>query len=367
MSDKQHTSKLAQSMADYRTPAIRRQWYVAGRVEDFGDELNEIVIMNRSLVLYRTSTGEPVLMQNRCPHRSYPLSESIREGDNIRCRYHGATFNSEGEFVNVPSQDICPKGGLRKFPVVEIGPFVWVWMANESPDHSKLPDLPYTRGDWKLSIGRFDVPGNIMFMAENLCDLSHLPYLHENTLGYPPEFAKEHLDIRQVGNGLEYERKISGHYYHKTIFFSQETSDLIDPCDYRMSNIGYFKSTALNYSHVRLMVDPSDVAKYPELQDEYSFIISHYLTPETDTTTHYYWLLARNYDMDNSAVDTQLQQGITAAFMEDIETTHLLQQMMEKDHEPYREVIFGGDKVAVMMRRLVKHLADQETADNVTQ
>ncbi len=367
VAEKNTTTKLAQSMADYRTPSIKRQWYVAGRLEEFGEDLQEIVIMNRSLVRYRTSSGEPVLMQNRCPHRSYPLSESIREGDNIRCRYHGATFDSDGVFVRVPSQDICPKGGLRKYPLVEIGPFVWVWMANESPDYSLLPELPYTQGDWKLIIGRFDVPGNIMFMAENLCDLSHLPYLHEKTLGYPPEFAKEQLEIRQVGNGLEYERKISGQYYHKTVFFSQETSDLIDPCTYSMSNIGYFKSTALNYSYVRLMIDPADVAKYPGLQEEYGFIISHYLTPETDKTTHYYWLLARNYDMDKTSVDQQLESGITAAFMEDIETTQLLQDMMEKDHEPYREVIFGGDKVAVMMRRIVKQLADQEAKDKVTQ
>jgi hypothetical protein len=71
--------------------------------------------------------------------------------------------------------------------------------------------------------------------------------------------------------------------------------------------------------------------------------------------------------MDKTSVDQQLESGITAAFMEDIETTQLLQDMMEKDHEPYREVIFGGDKVAVMMRRIVKQLADQEAKDKVTQ
>lgn len=352
-------------MADYRTPPIKRQWYVAGRREEFGEQLDEVTIMNRSLVRYRTEAGEPVLMQNRCPHRSFPLSKSIREGDNIRCRYHGAVFDAEGKFVSVPTQDMCPKGGLRKYATVEHGPFVWVWMADEAPDKSKLPDLPYTRGDWDLIIGRMDVPGNIMFMAENLCDLTHIPFLHEHTLGYPPEFAREVLDIREVADGLEYERTITGHYYHKTAFFSPETSANIGAHDYKMSSIGYFKSTALNYSYLRLTIDPEAAAADPKVQQDYSFIISHYLTPETDKTTHYYWLLARNYDLKRPEIDEQLEKNITTAFYEDLETTAYLQEMMDKDQHEFRETIFGGDRQSVMMRRIVQRLADAEAADNV--
>jgi len=134
-----HQGKLA----NYRTPPILRQWYVAGFSEDFGDDLDEVVINNQSMVRYRTSVGEPILLSNRCPHRSFPLSESWREGDDIRCRYHGAKFNSDGEFVEVPSQDMCPKGGVKKFPVQEVGPFVWVWLAPTEPNKSLLPELPF--------------------------------------------------------------------------------------------------------------------------------------------------------------------------------------------------------------------------------
>jgi len=352
-------------MADYRTPAIKRQWYVAGLREEFTEELDDIMIMNRSLVRYRTAQGEPILMQNRCPHRSYPLSKSIKEGDNIRCRYHGATFNSEGKFVNVPTQDLCPKGGLRKYAVKEYGPFVWVWMADETPDESKLPNLPFAEGNWQLVHGRLDVPGNIMFMAENLCDLSHIPYLHEQTLGYPPEFAREVLDIREVDDTLEFERKITGHYYHKTAFFTPETSESIGAHDYKMSSVGYFKSTALNYSFLRLTIDPEAAAKDAKVQEDYSFIISHYLTPETDKTTHYYWLLARNYDLNRPDIDEFLERGITTAFYEDIETTAYLQEMVDNDQHDFRETIFGGDKQSVMMRRIVQRLADAEAEAGV--
>ncbi len=353
-------------MADYRTPPIKRQWYVAGLREDFNEELDEIVIMNRSLVRYRTTAGEPVLMQNRCPHRSFPMSESIREGDNIRCRYHGATFDSDGNFVNVPSQDMCPRGGLRKYAVKEYGPFVWVWMADEAPDESKLHHLPFTEGDWDLIIGRMDVPGNIMFMAENLCDLTHIPYLHEHTLGYPPEFAREDLDIREIDDGLEYERTITGHYFHKTALYSPHTSDSIGAHDYHMSSIGYFKSTALNYSYISLTIDPEAAAADPNVQQDYSFIISHYLTPETDKTTHYYWLLARNYDLKRPDIDELLENNLTQAFVEDMETTKLLQDMMDKDQHECRETIFAGDRQSVMMRRIVQRLADREAADGAT-
>lgn len=126
-------------MADYRTPPIKRQWYVAGRREEFGEQLDEVTIMNRSLVRYRTEAGEPVLMQNRCPHRSFPLSKSIREGDNIRCRYHGAVFDAEGKFVSVPTQDMCPKGGLRKYATSNTAPLCGCGWRTKPPMKASCP------------------------------------------------------------------------------------------------------------------------------------------------------------------------------------------------------------------------------------
>lgn len=347
-------------LADYRTPPILRQWYVAGLKEEFGDELQEIVIADRSLVKYRTSKGEPVLLQNRCAHRSFPLSKSWREGDDIRCRYHGAKYNSDGELIEIPSQNMCPKQGVKKYAVREHGPFVWVWLAPGEPDESALPELPFASDDFTVVTGKFDVKGNLMFMAENLCDLSHIPYMHRDTLGYPPEFAKTTLDITKQENSLKFVREVKGNYYHQTAFFSAGTGERIGKHDYTVTSKGYFKSTAWNYAHILLTLDSETASKDDDVQENYNAIISHFLTPETDSTCHYYWALARDYDQDDEEVSKALVDTTVAGFIEDVETTADLQELVDTDKTPFTELMFGGDKLSTMMRKIVKRLADEE-------
>jgi len=347
-------------LADYRTPPLLRQWYVAGMKEDFGEELQELIIADRSLVKYRTSKGEPVILQNRCAHRSFPLSKSWREDDDIRCRYHGAKFNCDGELIEVPSQDMCPKKSIRKYPTREHGPFVWVWMAPCEPDDSALPELPFASGDWTVVTGKFDVNGNLMFMAENLCDLSHIPFMHRDTLGYPQEFAKEPLEINKNGDSLEFLRAVKGAYYHNTAFFSAGTGEKIGKHNYTVTNKGYFKSTGWNYSHIKLSLDPETANKDEEVQENYNAIISHFLTPKTASSCHYYWALARDYDQGDEEISKVLVETTCAGFEEDVETTEDLQLLVDTDQTEFKEITFGGDTLSTMMRRIVKRLADEE-------
>ena len=53
-------------------------------------------------MLYRRFDRSVVAMQDACPHRLVPLSIGIKEGDNIRCRYHGLLLNSEGQAIEMP-------------------------------------------------------------------------------------------------------------------------------------------------------------------------------------------------------------------------------------------------------------------------
>ena len=56
----------------------------------------------------------------------------IKEGDNIRCRYHGLLIDSEGRAVEMPvkgervHKSICTKA----YPTVERHRFVWIWIGD---------------------------------------------------------------------------------------------------------------------------------------------------------------------------------------------------------------------------------------------
>ena len=98
------------SVKDYiRLPLCYNHWYVAGLAEEFGEEPVSKTLLERSLVFYRTESGDLVAMQDRCLHRSFPLSKGFREGDNLVCRYHGIRYAPDGSIdrrIGMPVKNI---------------------------------------------------------------------------------------------------------------------------------------------------------------------------------------------------------------------------------------------------------------------
>ena len=100
---------------------VRQAWYVAGWSSEFTRSITRITIMNENIALYRTKTGKIVALQDRCPHKSLPLSMGRLIDDNIQCGYHGMTFNPEGYCVRIPGQESIPRSAVVKtFPVQEL-------------------------------------------------------------------------------------------------------------------------------------------------------------------------------------------------------------------------------------------------------
>ena len=101
-----------QDLADETTPLLRNAWYVAA----LAAEVNRTPLARRLLdvpvVLFRKLDGTAVALEDRCAHRSFPLSRSALEGDTVVCGYHGARYDCEGRCVQVPSQTMVPPGAL---------------------------------------------------------------------------------------------------------------------------------------------------------------------------------------------------------------------------------------------------------------
>ena len=95
-------------------------WYVAAWDHELIDgRLLPRTLLDKPVMLYRGDSGRVVALDNRCCHRGAKLSNGRREGDDIRCMYHGLKFDPSGKCIQIPGQDNIPKGlGVRGYPVV---------------------------------------------------------------------------------------------------------------------------------------------------------------------------------------------------------------------------------------------------------
>jgi phenylpropionate dioxygenase-like ring-hydroxylating dioxygenase large terminal subunit len=68
------------------------QWYVAGFSSELTDKPIARTFLNQPVVLFRTGAGTVAALEDRCCHRSLPLSCGMVETVGLRCGYHGMLY-----------------------------------------------------------------------------------------------------------------------------------------------------------------------------------------------------------------------------------------------------------------------------------
>lgn len=140
----------ADGYPEQMAPLVFSAWYVIARSEEVGRTLSSIRALKQPLVFYRTEDGEPVVFDDRCAHRRYPLSKGRLKGDHIECGYHGYTYGTSVQCIwasGVPVERAPKQGlpfGVRAYPCAEKGGWLWVWMDDPDeadPAEISLPDL----------------------------------------------------------------------------------------------------------------------------------------------------------------------------------------------------------------------------------
>ena len=170
---------------------IKNCWYVIAWEHEVPSaesaDIFQRKVLNEPIVVYRTQAGKLVALEDRCCHRHAPLSAGRREGDSIRCGYHGLKFNEQGRCIEIPGADkVPPKACVRSYPVVSKNNWVFVWMGDpDKANETLLPDN-FSCNDpaWKNIPGYLHYDTPYLLICDNLLDFSHLSYVHEKTLWF---------------------------------------------------------------------------------------------------------------------------------------------------------------------------------------
>ena len=129
----------------------------------------------------------------------------------VQCGYHGLVYDGSGACVDIPGQDaVPPNARVRSFPIVEKQQCIWIWMGDaERMDESRILDYPFhdQPDKWPHKKEMFQIKANYMMLMDNLMDLTHLAYVHRETIGGSPDaHAAAELEVERTDQGCRYER-----------------------------------------------------------------------------------------------------------------------------------------------------------------
>ncbi|HWL47014.1 MAG TPA: aromatic ring-hydroxylating dioxygenase subunit alpha [Sphingomonadaceae bacterium] len=341
-------------LADRHTPFLADCWYVAGFAEEFAEALRPRTILGKALVLYRTSDGVPVAMDDRCPHRSFPLSRSIRQGDTIVCGYHGLCYDRTGACVAIPGQTGRPSGiAVRSYPLREHGSLVWIWMGDSEPA-AALPvgDWVADEARWPSSHDYFHLKANYIALHENLLDLSHLTFVHAASFGTPDyALAPYEVEVDDAAGRFAVTRSVIPTRLPPV--WARPTG--LEGKDAARIARSEFRAPSVHVVAVRFYDCALPEADRPDME----IATAHIVTPETATTTHYFIHHARNFAVDDSSITSFMHGQLVGAFREDVTTLEAVEAMIaETDDDAFYEVSLATDRAGLAMRRWLKRAVD---------
>jgi len=343
------------------TQIPRNQWYVAAYGSEIGADLKARTICGEPIVFYRASSGDVVALADRCVHRRFPLSKSRRVGDTIVCGYHGFSYDAAGACVAVPGQTRIPRTArVKSYPVAEQDSFVWVWIGDDEPaDATTIPRAPWLAAEgWTTVRGMEPLAARHSLLVDNLLDLSHETYLHGGYIGTPEVAETPIATEADEGNGVV---RVSRHMDDAECppFYAKSTG--ITGQITRWQDIEYF-SPCLYLLHSRIA--PVGVLPPASGPDDQAFHVEvvYALTPETETSTHDFWMVARDFALGDEEVSTFLRDNNRTVVLQDVEALNLLEEILRTDGDAYQELSINIDTGGLAARRMIKSQNDTSPA-----
>jgi phenylpropionate dioxygenase-like ring-hydroxylating dioxygenase large terminal subunit len=334
----------------------RQQWYVAALSREVSREFLSRWILDEPVCLYRKLDGEPIAFVDRCIHRQMPLSKGRLRGDDLECGYHGITYGTDGRAVRIPSQDFVPPAcRVHAYPLVESGGLVWLWAGDpDKADASLIPDHHWLSDENRTTVGGLlPMQARAQLLNENLLDLSHLTFLHPESIG-SAQVAEIPVTTEFDATGVRCTRVMqsvdSPPFFQKVMGLS----GLID-----RGQVAEFHAPSFHITHVsaKPVGSPGD-----EGLCEHKVI--HCITPERRTSAHYFWLVSRGYRVDDPEVDALWEQGGAVVFGQDTDACESIERIISAYEPSYPvELNMKVDGGPLRARRILERMVAEEATE----
>jgi vanillate O-demethylase monooxygenase subunit len=326
-------------------------WYAVASSSGIERALTPLRAAGRPVVLFRTTRGDVVALEDRCAHRAYPLSAGTLDGDVVRCGLCGFGYDAGGRCVSVPTQPRVPLGAVvPAFPTREADGLVWAWFGE--PGRARLhrvPELPWlARDGWATVAGRQTVEAGFLLLHENFADVTQVPFV-------APEIAPAVLDAAAPDLSVVVsETSVSLRREFPPAPLPAWQSELLghkadEPFEHLQE--GYFLSPAVWVDHWDVRADGGDWQRLRFTQ---------LVTPIDDRTSSLMWRVSRDFAVDEPSATQRLADVFGTYYAKVIAAMTTAQRVLDVDG-PGAEVNVSADVAALKVREIVAAMLAEQT------
>ncbi|WP_213958756.1 MULTISPECIES: aromatic ring-hydroxylating dioxygenase subunit alpha [unclassified Variovorax] len=348
----EHPTADSHPMNAARFPSNR--WWVAGFAWELKDKPLARTLLGHPMVLFRGPQGVAAL-EDRCCHKNLPLSCGSVEGPGLRCGYHGLLFDERGVCVEIPGQAYIPeRARVVSYPLREVDQILWVWIGQGEPA-DEPPHYPvHVDPRFKFGGDSFHYKAPYQLIHDNLLDLSHVGYVHQKTIGGNP---KLHMSAKfDVTSDAEVVR------------VTRPMPDSVPPPTYTAAwpfagRVDRWQEVEFHVSHLVIWTGAMDAGS-GDLADanRAGFHIHgfHGVTPETATTSHYFWTVATNEHPTRPGAADVLVKQVVDTFHEDKDIIEAQWANQVRFAADWRQVAIHVDGGPNRARRIMTALTAQQ-------
>ena len=342
---------------------LKNCWYAGSSVDELDHGLVARKICDTPIVFFRKADGSIAALEDRCPHRFVPLSLGRREDDALRCAYHGLKFDADGRCVEKPGGvdenpvDIC----VRAFPAEARHGYVWVWMGDPTlADVERIVDFSFiTDAQYAVVQGYLHVKAHHELIADNLLDLSHVQYLHPE-IASGSHWSEFKNSVRQDGDTVYSMLSRPGQRPGplQRILWDSDSEFADGRGDIR------WDAPSLLYGNTAFAEVGQDIEATGCKQPS-----AHLLTPETERTTHYFWVAGRNSRLHDAQIHEMMRAGVSRVFStQDGPIIEAQQAAMgdSTDFLAHKPMILKADAAGMRARRVLRKLIREEQASTAS-
>lgn len=204
------------AISDYLDEAAERRlyyqmrdnfWFPVAYSDELTDSPQAFTLFEEELVVVRLG-GEARVFEDLCRHRGSRLSlGKVVEGNELRCPYHGWTYDADGFVTRVPAkEELSPAFAnvrLPSYPTAETAGIVYTTLGDPKFPPPSIPEIdnPNYRFihlevyEWDCSLPR---------RLENYFDFSHFAWVHDGLLGDSSQPRIEDYEVERVGGEMRF-------------------------------------------------------------------------------------------------------------------------------------------------------------------